>query len=76
MKASELVKALQASIEQFGDVETVHLEVEHSNGKRTAQEIADVLSNGDKIVLVSREAVNADPLMKLPIVRETESEFH
>ena len=64
MKASELIETLEWHIKEFGDHE-VFLEAE-LEGKRTEQALYDALSGGRKILLVSKEACDADPLNKLP----------
>lgn len=70
MKASELIEALKEGIERVGD-QQIHIEAE-LNGARTEQTASDVLFGRNRILLVSKEAMDADPINALPIIeRET-----
>lgn len=64
MKVSEVIKALEASIKEFGDHE---VKVGANLGeKRVEQIVVDVLSGGQMVILVSKGFMEEDPLMKLP----------
>lgn len=67
MKASELVKTLQGTIEHAGDID-VSIEAAVPGGGRTEQRVYEVLGNKNKILILSKEAWDADPLMSLPIM--------
>jgi len=63
VKASKLIEHLQSVVEKFGD-QPVFLEAE-SEGRRTHQAVCDVLANGAEFILVSKEAMDADPINNL-----------
>lgn len=65
MKASELIEALKRSIERFGDKD-VRIQVEGA-GKRFEQCAADVHTGPFTVVVISKEAMDADPLNALPV---------
>lgn len=65
MKASELVKQLQAAIEQEGDAE-VRMEV-CREGQRFTQGADYVLGRPAGFLVLSQEAWDADPINALPI---------
>lgn len=64
MKATDVVKFLEANIKEFGD-QKVHIETE-LNGARSEQAVYDVLVCGNRFLLVSAEACAADPINHLP----------
>lgn len=67
MKASRLVEHLNNHIKDHGDSE-VSLEAE-LNGGRTEQKLFDVLSGNNQVLLVSKEAMDADPINQLPTIQ-------
>ncbi len=66
MKISELIKYLNEAIERDGDNE-VSIEAE-LDGRRTEQRLFDVYGGSKTLLLVSKEAVEADPINALPAV--------
>lgn len=65
MKISELVAILNKTKDTAGDL-VVRIETSTKDKVRVEQDIFDVLIGGNRVILVSKEALEADPLLDLP----------
>lgn len=65
MKLSELIERLTKYNRDYGTSE-VYIETATSEKVRVCQHVVDILIGGDCVILVSKEALDADPLLDLP----------
>lgn len=66
MKATELAKIIMGSVAAHGDYD-VYVQAEF-NGARSEQKAFDIWWGNNQVILVSKEAMDADPLLALPTI--------